>query len=113
MTNRASRLTIVTRGVMLAHGMIQSFRDNETSRLFQREPSRKLPQEIQRTALRKLWMIDAAERLDDLRVPPANRLEKLRGRRAGQYSIRINDQWRICFRWDQGHVRDVEITDYH
>lgn len=93
--------------------MIQSFRDKETSHLFQREPIRKIPPEIQRAALRKLWMIDAAQRLDDLKIPPANRLEKLRGNRAGQYSIRINDQWRICFRWDQGNAQDVEITDYH
>ncbi len=93
--------------------MIQSFRDKETARLFQREPIRKIPLDIQRTALRKLWMIDAAQDLNDLKVPPANRLEKLRGNRAVQYSIRINDQWRICFRWEAGNAYDVEIIDYH
>ncbi len=68
---------------------------------------------LQRMGLRKLVMLDAALRLEDLRTPPANRLEKLRGRRAGQYSIRINDQWRICFRWSEGDAYDVEIVDYH
>lgn len=68
---------------------------------------------MQRTALRKLLMIDAAVDLQDLRIPPANRLEKLKGLRAHQYSIRINDQWRVCFSWKDGHAYDVEITDYH
>ena len=81
--------------------------------MFSRQPSRRLPTDIQRTARRKLLMLDAAETLGDLRVPPANRLEKLSGERAGQHSIRINDQWRICFRWREGDAYDVEITDYH
>ena len=93
--------------------MIRSFQDKETERLFHRDSSRKIPSGIQRTALRKLWMLDAAHILDDLKVPPGNQLEKLTRERVGQYSIRINDQWRICFTWDIGHAYDVEITDYH
>jgi proteic killer suppression protein len=93
--------------------VIRSFRDRDTERLFQREPIRKLPQAIQRVALRKLVQLDAATMLEDLRVPPGNRLEKLAGDRAGQHSIRINDQWRVCFRWHQGDAYDVEIVDYH
>ena len=72
-----------------------------------------LGSEVQKVALRKLRMLDAATSLDDLRLPPGNRLEKLRGDRAGQYSIRINTQWRICFRWRSGHTYDVEVVDYH
>ncbi len=94
-------------------GMIRSFRSTETERVFHREFSKKLPADIQSTALRKLWVLDAATDLADLRVPPNNRLEALRGSRQGQYSIRINDQWRICFRWQNGHAYDVEIVDYH
>lgn len=93
--------------------MLRSFRDRETERIFRRERSRRFGSAVSRLALRKLLMLDAAETLDDLRVPPGNRLEKLRGERAGQYSIRINDQWRICFTWASGHADDVEITDYH
>ncbi len=93
--------------------MIRSFRDRDTQRLFRREPVRKWAEALQRIGLRKLLMLDAATRLADLRVPPANRLEKLAGRRAGQYSIRINDQWRVCFRWAEGDAYDVEIVDYH
>ena len=93
--------------------MIRSFRDRETERVFRRERSRRLPGDVQRVALRKLVMLDAAESLQDLRVPPATRLEKLVGNREGQHSIRVNDQWRICFRWDRGDAFDVEITDYH
>jgi toxin HigB-1 len=93
--------------------VIRSFRDAETERVWNRQFSRRLPQAIQRVAKRKLDMIEAAERLEDLRVPPANRLESLSGNRAGQHSIRINDQWRICFRWDEGAADDVEIVDYH
>ena len=78
--------------------MIQSFGEKETERLFRREPVKSFSPSVRRPALRKLLILDAAESLDDLRVPPGNRLEKLRGDRAGQYSIRINDQWRICFR---------------
>jgi toxin HigB-1 len=93
--------------------MIRSFRDRETERLFRREPVRKLPPNVRRVALRKLVRLDAAETLEDLRVPPGNRLEKLVGNRAGQHSIRINDQWRVCFRWKDGDAEDVEIVDYH
>jgi len=93
--------------------MIRSFASRETERLFQRQPSRKLPQDIQRRARVKLEILDAAEKLDDLRIPPSNRLEKLTGNRAGQYSIRINDQWRICFEWRDGDAHAVEIVDYH
>ena len=97
---------------MLAH-VIKTFRDRDTERLFDRYPVRRFGVEVQRTGLRKLRSLDAAESLDDLRVPPGNRLEKLRGARAGQYSIRINDQWRICFRWREGDAYDVEVVDYH
>jgi proteic killer suppression protein len=72
-----------------------------------------LPLDVQRIAQRKLVMLDAADSLQDLRVPPGDRLEKLSGDRDGQHSIRVNDQWRICFRWEEGHVHDVEVTDYH
>jgi proteic killer suppression protein len=93
--------------------VIKSFRDREAERLFDRRPTRRFGSDVQRVALRKLRMLDAAERLEDLRVPPGNRLERLRGERTGQHSIRINDQWRICFRWREGDARDVEIVDYH
>lgn len=93
--------------------MIKSFRDRDTERLFRREPVKKLGAGVQRAALRKLRMIDAAMILDDLRVPPGNRLEKLRGDREGQHSIRINQQWRVCFRWRAGNAYEVEIVDYH
>jgi proteic killer suppression protein len=93
--------------------VIKSFRDRDTERLFQRRPVRKLGAGVQRVALRKLRMLDAATTLDDLRLPPGNRLEKLRGERAGQHSIRINQQWRICFRWRSGDAYEVEIVDYH
>jgi proteic killer suppression protein len=93
--------------------VIRSFADGETERVFRRERSRKLPPDVQRRAHRKLLLLDAAEAIGDLRVPPGNRLERLSGRRAGQYSIRINDQWRVCFRWERGDAFDVEITDYH
>ena len=93
--------------------MIRSFRDRDTERLFRREPARKWAAARQHVGLRKLLMLDAATRLADLRVPPANRLEKLAGRRAGQYSMRVNDQWRVCFRWAEGDAYDVEIVRYH
>ena len=93
--------------------MIKSFRDKETEKLFLRLFSRRFPPSLHRIAWRKLAILDATERLDDLRVPPGNRLEKLSGDRAGQYRIRINDQWRICFRWTDGNAYEVEITDYH
>jgi proteic killer suppression protein len=93
--------------------VIRSFKCKETEKVFSRQVSRKLPRDIQQVALRKLRMLNRAMTLQDLRVPPANRLEKLRGDRAGQYSIRINDQWRICFEWREGDAYNVEITDYH
>jgi len=93
--------------------MIKSFRCKETEKLFLRQPSPGLPADVYRIALRKLLLLDAAEKLEDLRIPPGNRLEKLIGNRQGQYSIRINDQWRICFRWSEGDAYEVEIVDYH
>ena len=93
--------------------MIQSFADRETELIWRGERSRKLPGDIQGIALRKLRLLHAARVLQDLRVPPGNRLEALKGNRTGQWSIRINDQWRICFRWDEGGPHDVEIVDYH
>lgn len=93
--------------------MIKNFKDAETHKIYQRQRSRKLPSDIQQVALRKLRMINNSFSINDLRVPPANRLEKLSGNRAGQWSIRINDQWRICFRWEGSDAIDVEITDYH
>ena len=93
--------------------MIRSFRCKHTERIASGKYSRKLPTSIQRAAARKLKLLASAVELNDLRVPPANRLEQLKGNRHGQYSIRINDQWRICFRWESGHAADVEIVDYH
>lgn len=93
--------------------MIKSFADRETQKLYQRKFSRKLPQSIQQKARLKLEILDAAGALSDLRIPPGNRLEKLTGNRDGQYSIRINKQWRICFAWQKGHVYNVKIVDYH
>ncbi len=93
--------------------MIKSFRDAEAEKIFRRKFSRKLPGDIQAVALRKLRMLSNAVTLTDLRIPPANRLEKLSGNREGQHSIRINDQWRICFERREGNAYNVEITDYH
>ncbi len=93
--------------------MIKSFKCKETKKLFQRKESHKLPIDIQRLAMRKLWIIDAAESINDLRIPPSNHLEKLKGDRKGQYSIRINDRWRICFKWRGNNSYKVEIIDYH
>ena len=93
--------------------MIKTFKDGDTERLFRREPVKRLGPDVQRVALRKLRMLDAATALEDLRVPPANRLEKLKGDRSGQFSIRVNQQWRVCFVWRSGHAFDVEIVDYH
>lgn len=93
--------------------MIKSFKDRQTEAVAAGLVARKLPQDMQRVALRKLRQLAAAKVLDDLRIPPGNRLEALSGNRAGQYSIRINDQWRICFCWADGDVLDVEIVDYH
>lgn len=101
--------------------MIMSFRDPETAKIFRNEVSRRLPADIQAMALRKLLQINAAVNLDSLRVPPGNHLEAMKGNRVGQHSVRINDQWRVCFAWqaadpDNGlpsGARDVEIVDYH
>lgn len=93
--------------------MIESFSDKRTAAIFAGYEVRGLPREIQNTARRKLKMIDAAPSIGSLRVPPGNRLELLKGDRKGQWSIRVNDQWRICFRWKEGAAFDVEIADYH
>jgi toxin HigB-1 len=93
--------------------MIKSFRDKETEKVYSRERSAKLPGDIQQIALRKLRMINNAQNIHDLRIPPSNRLEKLGGNPKGQYSIRINDKWRICFLWKENNAYNVEITDYH
>jgi len=93
--------------------VIKTFRDEETEKVFHRRFSHKLPADIQQVALRKLRMLNNACLIADLRIPPANHLEKLTGNRAGQYSIRINDQWRICFEWRSNTAYNVEITDYH
>jgi proteic killer suppression protein len=93
--------------------MIKSFKSKETARILARLRSSRLPRDIQQVSYRKLRMLNNAVTLDDLRVPPANRLEKLSGDRAGQYSIRINDQWRICFEWLDGDAYNVEIVNYH
>jgi proteic killer suppression protein len=93
--------------------MIRSFHDSDTERVFRRQRVGRFALPLQRSALRKLLLVDAAESPQDLRVPPGNHLEKLVGDREGQYSIRINDQWRICFRWEEGNAYDVEIVDYH
>jgi proteic killer suppression protein len=93
--------------------MIVSFRDPETATIWSGRRSRRLPSDIQAPALRKLRLVNNARRLADLLVPPGNRLEALKGNRIGQHSIRINDQWRICFVWKDNHAHEVEIVDYH
>jgi len=93
--------------------MIRSFKDKEAEKIFKRQRSSKLSEMLQRIALRKLRMLNRAANLNDLRVPPANRLEKIKGDRLGQHSIRINDQWRICFKWHDSDAFQVEIVDYH
>lgn len=93
--------------------MILSFGDKETAAIFSGYTVRRLPADMQQTARRKLMQLDAARMIDELRIPPGNRLEALKGDRKGQWSIRINDQWRICFRWDDGNAEDVQIVDYH
>ena len=93
--------------------MIIDFYSPEAEIIFSGGRSRKLPPDIQVAALRKLRYVDAASKIDDLRLPPSNRLEALQGSRKGQHSIRINDQWRVCFVWDNGNAREVEIVDYH
>jgi len=93
--------------------MIKTFKCKETAKVYERVFSKKLPQDIQRVAYRKLLMIDSAIDVEDLRIPPANRLEKLSGDRDGQYSIRVNKQYRLCFNWENGFALDVELVDYH
>jgi proteic killer suppression protein len=93
--------------------MIRTFKDKETEKIFNRYHSQKFPNDIQRAAFRKMRMLNRAQNINDLRVPPANRLEKLKGNRTGQYSIRINDQWRICFEWHNQDAFKVQIVDYH
>ncbi|MBW1784145.1 MAG: type II toxin-antitoxin system RelE/ParE family toxin [Deltaproteobacteria bacterium] len=93
--------------------MIRSFKCKETKKIFNRIFSKKFPNDFQRMALRKLRMLNRATIINDLRVPPSNHLERLKGNRKGQYSIRINEQWRICFEWKDGDAFDVEIVDYH
>jgi toxin HigB-1 len=105
-------LPLLTLLVTIGH-VIRSFRDKETERIWRRQRVRQLDDGTQRIALRKLLILDAAEVLGDLRVPPGNRLEKLKGDRAGSYSIRVNQQWRICFNWSDAGAEDVELVDYH
>lgn len=93
--------------------MIQSFADPETEKLYRGLVSRRLPQNLQSVMHRKLVMVNAAAKLEDLRVPPGNRLEALKGDRRGQHSIRVNQQWRVCFRWRESGPANVEIVDYH
>jgi len=93
--------------------VIKSFRDRRTKAIFERLYVARLDQAVQRVAYRKLVQVDAAARIDDLRVPPGNRLEALAGDRKGQWSIRVNERWRLCFRWDRGDAYDVELVDYH
>lgn len=93
--------------------MIKTFRNRDTERIFRRQRVKRFSLSIQKLAQRKLDLIDGADLIDDLRTPPGNRLEKLSGNRKDQYSIRVNDQWRICFRWKSGQATDVEIVDYH
>jgi proteic killer suppression protein len=93
--------------------VIRSFSDSKTAQVFNRIRVSKWGKDVQRQALRKLLLIEAAENVEDLRLPPGNKLESLKGNRKGQYSIRINDQWRICFKWSSGNATDVEIVDYH
>ena len=93
--------------------MIKTFRDKDTERIFERQRVKRFSLTIQKLAQRKLDLIDGADLIEDLRTPPGNRLEKLSGNRKGQYSIRVNNQWRICFRWRSGQATDVEIVDYH
>jgi proteic killer suppression protein len=103
---------LITQRVNISNAMIESFACAETAKVFAGQLSRRLPPDIQRTARRKLLQLHAAVLLQDLAVPPGNRLEALKGGRSGQHSIRVNDQWRICFKWQAG-AHGVEIVDYH
>ena len=105
-------LRYITHSVIVS-AVIRSFNDKRTEAIFQGRRAKGLPTEIQQRARRKLRMLDAATLIDDLRIPPSNRLEKLKGDRRGQYSIRVNDQWRICFVWRDRYASEVEIVDYH
>lgn len=93
--------------------MIKSFKCKETEKIYNRLFSQKLPHDIQKVALKKLWMLDAVTQLEELKIPPSNHLESLKDDRKGQHSIRINQQWRICFKWHDGNSYNVEIVDYH
>jgi proteic killer suppression protein len=93
--------------------MIVSFKCKETEKIFNREFSKKLPHAMQNVAIRKLWQLDAATELNDLKIPPNNQLEALKGKRKGQFSIRVNRQYRICFKWKENNAHNVEIVDYH
>lgn len=108
-----SRLVDMYTNRVYNHSMIRSFADKETEKIYKQVYSKRLPVQIQKTALRKLILLDNAKLLSDLRIPPANHLELLHGDRSGQYSIRINDQFRICFRFEDGDAFDVGIVDYH
>lgn len=103
----------VLRNASYYRAVIRTFGDKSTAAIFLGKPAKRLPPEIRKRAREKLDMINQARVLDDLRMPPANRLESLKGDRAGQHSIRINDQWRVCFRWEAGDAYGVEIADYH
>ncbi len=104
-------MTLLTRYVIIC--MIKSFKDKLARSVFTREFSKRMPQNLVRTAEKKLWILHFADQLGDLKIPPSNRLEPLKGDREGQHSIRINQQWRICFNWHEGNAYDVEIVDYH
>ena len=93
--------------------MIKTFRGRDTERIFKRERVKRFPLQLQKVVQRKLDLLDGADFIEDLRTPPGNRLEKLSGYRRGQYSIRVNEQWRICFRWNSGQATEVEMVDYH
>lgn len=93
--------------------MIESFQDRNTERIFKRQRVKRFSLSLQKVAQRKLELIDGSDLIEDLRTPPGNHLEKLSGNRKGQYNIRVNDQWRICFRWKSGQATDVEMVDYH
>jgi len=106
-------LTLITLSVIILVEVIKSFADKETQKIFERRFSRKLPPELQLAARRKLEILDASEALLDLSIPPSNRLERLSGDRKDQFSIRINEHWRICFEWHDKDAYRVEIVDYH